>query len=712
MIAAGKYDEAVDHIRKALEVYPQSSGLLEQLVQAHNANQTGEKVLPVLDSLKALYPANLELQSLLHQTYSKEGMAEEAHRMLEEIHRLKPAAVQPYQDLDSLHNNVSYDSLFGSTDVTALWDEDPDDSLLGGQNYWFLLDSRKTLVFESGMEVSDVQWAQVLLDREAVERLQETYLGFDADSWPNKLVSATRLRKGQPPLAGQVEGNYVHFQDLQPGDAVQLHYRLWTSRGGDLWSEFWDSYRTHTQAYQRRWEFTVLTERDDLKYEYLEPAPDPVVSTHYGYKQITWSGERAPAIRLDQALAPPDDDLAGEVKVSTIPDWTMIRDWYFAISQAILDDNPRTLALADSLAADLESDKDKLTALYDYVVQSIPYQVFDFDYSSAVPHKPDQVLVNRWGDCKDKGHLLIAMLRQVGIDAWPVLVMTTSNGTRLPLPYFGFNHLITGCVIAGDTIYVDATDALSPAMNSLSSGLWDQPMIPVVKNGPARLQRLPVADVSDSHWSITLNLTPKDDRSCEFHYDRVYHNLKAGYRRYNLLGTSESKLKEEVEADYSRSWGIRMRIDSLTHSPFEATTPTYDEHWYGTIAISTQQAGNILIVNLPDWSTISPGTVAQLLTDVAPETPVDLRGFTGHFEKVLVFNAPPEYGEPQLSEPVEISDSLFSFTSVGAWNPETRVVRRTFDMRVSAGYCSRKEFEEFAGKVIDAFSTPLVFNRD
>ena len=141
------------------------------------------------------------------------------------------------------------------------------------------------------------------------------------------------------------QGYDLVFQDLQPGDAVEYRYRVWGANDGDLWNEYWDSYQTGASYYQRLWEYVVLTERDDLNYSTLPPVPGPERDNHCGFTRIAWREENADPIDLSSALLPPTDDIAGKIIVSTLESWDTINKWYSSISEAILDENPRSLQL-------------------------------------------------------------------------------------------------------------------------------------------------------------------------------------------------------------------------------------------------------------------------------------------------------------------------------------------------------------------------------
>ena len=79
----------------------------------------------------------------------------------------------------------------------------------------------------------------------------------------------------------------------------------------------------------------------------------------------------------------------------------------------------------------------------------------------VVPNLADQVMRNRYGDCKDKTTLLIALLASKGIEASTAMV---NSGSAFEIPRLGsvnpFNHVIV--YIPQWDLYLDPTAELAP----------------------------------------------------------------------------------------------------------------------------------------------------------------------------------------------------------------------------------------------------------
>jgi len=703
-----KYDQALEAAQYNFNHYPYAYAQINSLIQAYKYLYQEKEAIALLDSLRERYPYDIEILSDLYDLYYNTGKYEEAKQILLRIHILKPTAIKPYQIIDSLHNFITYDSIFGMIDAMELWDIEPTQEELGESNYWYLIDRRQKIVFRHGVILSDVHTVRVLSDQDAVEAMQETNLGFNPNLWYNTLLTARRLRKGQPPIKGNVNGYKVVFQDLQAGDAIELRYRIWEGSSGDLWQEFWDTYIVHTQYYQGYYEYTILTNRNDLTYKSDGPAPKPVEDDYCGFRRISWKGENISAWMLDYSLSPPSEDIVGKIFVSTIDNWNAYRQWYRSISEAVLGKNPRSDRLADSLTAEDKTDMEKLMALYRYIVLEIPYQVIDFNYDASIPHRPDDVLVNLWGDCKDKGHLLIQMLRRVGIDAWPVLTSTRNMGSKRPLPYFGFNHLIISCVIDGDTLFVDASDLTNPVKHTISNVVAGQPCLPINSDTNNVIGTIPPFSEDDYHWHMNIMINPDDKGKYNFVDERKYYNQSASDRRYDYFTMTEEEIKKKFVAYYSDIWNVLFTMDSIVHEDINTIDTVFNEVFYGKINLSIQTIGNSTIITPLIEPIINRSLLTYLGTSPQRWYDVDLTSYVGIYETSLEIIIPEEMGDPQKIDNVNLLEPLYEFSLKNRWDSTKRILFLNYSLEVRNGHCDLDEFTEFAKQVLDLCNTPIL----
>ena len=124
------------------------------------------------------------------------------------------------------------------------------------------------------------------------------------------------------------------------------------------------------------------------------------------------------------------------------------------------------IAPASPLAAEVdriraaESDPLKRAALALQLVQGkIRYLFKGMETGNYVPQTPARTWELRYGDCKAKTLLLLALLHALGVEAEPVLASIQGSGlvaVRLPSPG-AFDHVFVRAAIGGESLWLDGT---------------------------------------------------------------------------------------------------------------------------------------------------------------------------------------------------------------------------------------------------------------
>ena len=115
----------------------------------------------------------------------------------------------------------------------------------------------------------------------------------------------------------------------------------------------------------------------------------------------------------------------------------------------------------EALTAGLTEPEAKLQTLYDYVRTQV---AFDGKAGIFLDRDLDDVLKTRKGSSPEIALLLVSMLREAGLEAYPVLISTRSHGyiiEQYPL-LRQFNDVIVYAQAGGETFLLDATDPLRP----------------------------------------------------------------------------------------------------------------------------------------------------------------------------------------------------------------------------------------------------------
>ncbi len=141
----------------------------------------------------------------------------------------------------------------------------------------------------------------------------------------------------------------------------------------------------------------------------------------------------------------------------------------------------------------------------DAIANRVRYTGWSLGVLAIQPAKPDEVLIRRYGDCKDQSTLLVALLNQMGIDAKVALVRTGRGLDISPnLPTLsGFDHAIVAVVdrsqpsgyrFIDPTIHCGSSDLQAPVhfLSESTRGRWA-----LVCSEKSELVRTPVVSVEN-----------------------------------------------------------------------------------------------------------------------------------------------------------------------------------------------------------------------
>ena len=168
-----------------------------------------------------------------------------------------------------------------------------------------------------------------------------------------------------------------------------------------------------------------------MNYAPVEPSAGPA-----------WELRNVPAI-ADEPRMPEDGAVAGRMGVhwNSSRSWSDVATWYHGLAAPRLAPTPPVQAKARELTANAA---DPIRALARFAQRDVRYVAVEIGIGGYQPHAAGEIFTNRFGDCKDKATLLRAMLKEVGVESYYVLVHTTRGMVDPTFPsVHAFNHVIS-----------------------------------------------------------------------------------------------------------------------------------------------------------------------------------------------------------------------------------------------------------------------------
>jgi transglutaminase-like putative cysteine protease len=241
----------------------------------------------------------------------------------------------------------------------------------------------------------------------------------------------------------------LFLKDVRPGDILDYSWSLEGSNpllGGRYADEFDFSTRVPTRL---------------MRHRLVWPKGRPLhVSKPAQITGDAWIWERRNVAATDAEDATPDWYEPSEVvQVTEYGSWSEVAKWADGLFQ--LDDASRdTIAgIADDIRKSNPARDAQVVAAIRFVQDDIRYLGIEMGRGSHEPRQPSVVMSQRYGDCKDKALFLAALLRELGVEAYPALVNTKLRGHLddfLPSPFL-FDHVITQVLDGGKTYWIDGT---------------------------------------------------------------------------------------------------------------------------------------------------------------------------------------------------------------------------------------------------------------
>ena len=171
-----------------------------------------------------------------------------------------------------------------------------------------------------------------------------------------------------------------------------------------------------------------------------------------------WVARNVPQTFPEENM-PEESTQLQRVVISTFDSWESLSKWYWGLCEGHLKTTPAIEAKVRELTEG-KTREEQISALFGFVAQGIRYMgiIAEDTAPGYEPHDVSLTFENRYGVCRDKGALLVAMYRQAGFNAFPVLINAGSKRDKeVAIPYF--NHAIVAIDMGkGDYKLVDPTD--------------------------------------------------------------------------------------------------------------------------------------------------------------------------------------------------------------------------------------------------------------
>ncbi|MGC2695871.1 MAG: DUF3857 domain-containing protein [Candidatus Angelobacter sp.] len=324
----------------------------------------------------------------------------------------------------------------------------------------------------------------------------------------------------------------LRFAGLEKGDIVELEYSLTPKLHSSVYNGYFGElvlFAGRGPAQLKRYILLAPASRHiSVHAEKVAPA---VIGKKEGLQVFAWEAHSIPALPREPH-GPGITEVSPYVHVSTVGDWKQLGSWYADLIRPQFALDPWLESELARVIKDARTEREKIAAVQEFVLRSTHYVALEFGIYSYKPYPVAQIYARRFGDCKDKASLMIALLRAAGIDAEIALVRTRSLGdvAAEPASIALFNHAIV--YVPKYDLWLDGTAEYA----GRELPLEDQGALAltVSLSGPAQLRHVPMSRAADNYTKHTIHASLSSAGVIQFKGSTITRGEDAPGLRHDL----------------------------------------------------------------------------------------------------------------------------------------------------------------------------------
>ncbi len=455
----------------------------------------------------------------------------------------------------------------------------------------FILSCREEVeVTAQAKEVSTLHYLIKILNERGKEEFSEVQIDYDSTYEKVELeyarviqpdgsvseVGSRHLRDVSKylnfPLYSNARVFIISFPEITLGSAIEYKVRVFGSKLINK-DDFVINYPLETTepVISASFKLSVPKEKKvffkiiNKKYNRAKAKLLPRESLAGNKRVYSWGFKDIPQIIPEPAMSPACE-INPAVLISTFKSWQEVYGWWRGLAWDKIKSDAAIKAKVKSLTAGAANDKEKARSIYDFCAQNIRYVAVEYGDAGYEPHAAADIFKNKYGDCKDQAILLCAMLKEAGIQGWPVLIPTKGvYDLNKDFPSALFNHCIAAAEVGGEVIFLD------PTAETCSFGDLPAPdqgrSVLVFKEGNFKIMRTPLFAAEHNSSAEIMEIGLSASGSVNIKRQVRSAGIYQQAQRYWLLYTPPQLIEEALKSKAQEiSIGAKLlnyRIENL-----------------------------------------------------------------------------------------------------------------------------------------------------
>lgn len=531
-LALGDPARALLDLEQGQDIAPEDIGVLKSLADHKGRLGKRQEQLALLQEILRLRPQEVEVRKYVEHIAPPELPEDERYAQAPQEflkHRYASANGHPRRTLQDLTVSTVYESGLSRQFRQIVFQPLTDAAAATSRQYAFQ--------YQADQQRVELKGAKVYRADGSIDEAIESGEGAANDPSISMYTSARTY--------------YVQFPRLEPGDVVELRYRIDDITPRNEFADYFGDVvylQSDEPIASTKYVLVTPKARPFMIDKHLPGLNEKVTVTDH-QRIYEFEAKNVPPVQPEQGM-PPWSEVLGFVHVSTYKSWDALGKWYWGLVKDQFDLDQETRNILQKIVQDKPTLEDKVRAVYAWVIKNTRYVALEFGIYGFKPRRCVQTVHRGWGDCKDKATVIVTFLRELGIEAHLVILRTQMRGDfHSNLASLApFDHAIA--YVPALNLYLDGTAEQTgihelPVMDHGALGL-------LILDGKAKLVRLPKASSRQNVVTRTLDATlePSGSAKLNFAYEVRGFSAPSFRQRYGAESNRKDRLASDLGSEF------------------------------------------------------------------------------------------------------------------------------------------------------------------
>lgn len=370
---------------------------------------------------------------------------------------------------------------------------------------------------------------------------------------------------------------------------IEIEYSKTLKNIPFLPSSYMQSYGTSIEHFEY---IVEVASGYDINYKVINTELEPKIKQNDKAKIYTWRANNLPALKREPyapyyqkirpgiMIAPEQfqfDNYEGDMT-----SWANLGKFIYDLNKGRDEISPELSATIKELTANASTDKEKIDILYKYLQDNTRYVSVQLGIGGWQTFDAEYVEKNKYGDCKALSNFMKTMLKEVGVEAYQILIYSDRDDKVELFDDFAYpafaNHVILN--VPSENIWLECTSSDFPP-NYIGYGNHDREVLMLSEEG-GKVLKTPGFSLDQNCQANKASIVIDENGGAIIQQDMHFAGPRHDYYRYlskNL--SSEDMEKRFIENSDLPAFTVdKLKVKNSNHQPectveFDISIPRY-----------------------------------------------------------------------------------------------------------------------------------------